>query len=296
MGRIGKGREIRLAIRCAPIIDRMLARSRKKDVKHFKKRLVARLSFNNLITVDPSRIDEQAIRILVATYLWRDKLIGETIIYKLLVEFYGVEESGRQAHSRNICDADNDLPIASAIEGLKDFSVPLKHGSIKSFLNFHKKGTRPKDTTKRLDIAKDYVKAHDGIGEGDVDYETMTYDQSRFEDMLNAGDLVPKTTVYDWIKAGKMESTRNGWPYEKNQKFFEDMGRLNRERLEKKACCKMIDEILISGENKKSMQRKVQRWRKNGLSLREIADRLGYKPQAVSFDPSDTLDDSTYDD
>jgi hypothetical protein len=73
-----------------------------------------------------------------------------------------------------------------------------------------------------------------------------------------------------------MEYQREGWQYARSAQFFQEISRLNKDRIEKKACSLMAKETTPPGQNIKSTQRKIQRWRKSGLSLREVADRLGY--------------------
>ncbi len=251
MGQLPNKKNIRLAIHRGPLKESIFHDTRKKGVKRFKASLSGRLPYQNLLVVDPGRPDKKSITLQTALYLYHDGLADKEVFYQALTAFSG----------------SNDFPT-NTLERLQTFSIPPTAKALRSFMHFISMGERAQNDETR----ENSKEAFDGKERFDA--HVRVYNRKYFTDKMN--NEIPRTTVYAWINTGKLAPKRSNWRYEKSEDFLDKITDLNRALTEKKALALMAKRLTPAGQKIKSTQRRLQRLRKKGLSLKEIGEKVGY--------------------
>lgn len=253
-------KKIILSIRCNPLSDKSLLKTRRKNYRRARDFAEQKLEYKNLIVIEKRRINQDDLRLLAGIYLARDGVIERNDIWELFEEF--IRKSYRTSWQ------DGGTPFEVFHEYLlKNFKIPTSIRAFRSYLCLIWK--------KEIKNNLPGIKIDQKILESKFSNEQNEIENPYVTPSMN----VPESTKYEWMKLGKIKGVkRKGWRYELPDDFEEQIEKLAEKKEEKRLLAEMARSITAEGQKVKSTQRKLQRWRKRGLSIEEISIRLGLVP------------------
>jgi len=293
-GRLEAGKDIRICIRCEPVKNKAVLKTRRKRYREVRDYLASEdLHYKNLIIVDRRLTRRskyyQDLCMQLGIYLARDGIIDKYRVYIFLENFI------KQYYSKQWKETGNISIDIFTKNLLGNYKIPPKYTAFRSFLGLTLKKDIFIAESGRMKIAE----TKEGNKSDSFDYvldskQANRYNPSDYEKALsnsgnyfddfsnNAGQWegrfkhAPNSTVYEWIKSGKILGVKGkGRLREYPKDFGSQLRKLATRVKEKKRLSELAEYATPEGKNARSTQRKFQRWRKNGLSLQEIAEKVG---------------------